>query len=37
MALTLKDNGIIIPVSELLTINENFTPAAPKISQIIDQ
>jgi len=31
MAKTLKDIGIIVPVKELLAINEHFMPAAPKI------
>jgi hypothetical protein len=29
MALTLKDNGIIVPVSYLLAINQDFQPAGP--------
>ena len=29
MALTLKDNGIIVPVSYLLTVNQNFVPVGP--------
>jgi hypothetical protein len=35
MALTLKDNGMIIPVSALLTINKNFQPSGPPRSQMI--
>jgi len=34
MELTLKDNGIIVPTSYLLTINQSFMPSAPKIQQI---
>ena len=37
MALMLKDNGVIVPVSFLLDINKHFTPAAPNIQQIINQ
>jgi hypothetical protein len=29
MARTLKDNGIIVPVSYLLAINQNFQPVGP--------
>ena len=29
MELTLKDNGILVPASYLLTINQNFQPAGP--------
>ena len=37
MALMLKDNGVIVPVSFLLGINKNFMPAAPNIQQVINQ
>jgi hypothetical protein len=35
MALTLKDNGIIVPVSTLFAINQNFRPAGPPRSVTI--
>jgi len=33
MALTLKDNGIIVPASYLLTINKDFQPSGPPRQQ----
>jgi hypothetical protein len=33
LALTLQDNGILVPVSFLLTINRNFKPSYPPIKQ----
>jgi len=37
MAKTFKDIGVIFPVKDLLAINDHFMPAAPKISQLIQQ
>jgi hypothetical protein len=37
LALMLKDNGVIVPVGYLLSVNRNFMPAAPNIQQIINQ
>ena len=36
-ALMLKDRGVIVPVSFLLSVNRNFMPAAPNIQQIMNQ
>jgi len=35
MELTLKDNGIIVPASYLLSINRNFQPAGPPRSMTV--
>lgn len=37
MEMTLKNNGIIVPASFLLTINKNFTPSNLRLPQTIGQ